>query len=89
MDRYTFTQHALFEMEHRGLGREIVEKVIGNPEQQWNVGEGRVVLQSRVSIGVHKKTYLIRVFVDVNRDPPEVVTAYKTSKMEKYWREKP
>ena len=27
-----------------------------------------------------------RVFVDVDRDPPEVVTVYRTSKLEKYWR---
>jgi hypothetical protein len=29
---------------------------------------------------------LLRVFVDVDRDPPEVVTVYRTSKIEKYWR---
>jgi len=28
----------------------------------------------------------LRVFVDVRREPPEVVTAYWTSKVEKYWR---
>jgi len=26
------------------------------------------------------------VFVDIDRQPPEVVTAYRTSKIEKYWR---
>ena len=30
--------------------------------------------------------YLVRVFVDVDRDPAEVVTVYQTSKIEKYWR---
>jgi len=30
---------------------------------------------------------LVRVFVDIARVPPEVVTAYQTSKIEKYWRE--
>ena len=30
--------------------------------------------------------YLLRVFVDVDRSPPEVVTVYRTSKMEKYRR---
>jgi len=28
--------------------------------------------------------YLVRVFVDVDRTPEEVVTAYRTSKIEKY-----
>lgn len=33
-----------------------------------------------------EKAYVVRAFVDVWRKPPEVVTAYKTSKVEKYWR---
>ena len=32
------------------------------------------------------REYLVRVFVDVDRSPAEVVTAYKTSKILKYWR---
>jgi hypothetical protein len=32
------------------------------------------------------RVYLVRVFVDVDREPPEVVTAYRTSKLAKYWR---
>jgi hypothetical protein len=28
--------------------------------------------------------HLIRVFVDVDRTPPEIVTAYRTSQIEKY-----
>jgi len=30
---------------------------------------------------------MVRVVVDVDREPNEVVTAYRTSKIEKYWRE--
>ena len=30
--------------------------------------------------------YLVRVFVDVYRNPDEVVTVYMTSKLAKYWR---
>ncbi len=32
------------------------------------------------------KIYLLRVFVDTGRLPAEVVTAYRTSKVEKHWR---
>jgi hypothetical protein len=31
-------------------------------------------------------TFLVRAFVDIDRDPAEVVTAYRTSKIGKYWR---
>jgi len=34
------------------------------------------------------KEYLVRAFVEINRDQIEVVTAYRTSKIEKYWRDK-
>ncbi len=29
---------------------------------------------------------LIRVVLDIDREPSEVVTVYRTSKIEKYWR---
>jgi len=45
-----------------------------------------VVVQSRVSSGSGKGLYLVRIVVDTDREPPEVVTAYRTSKVKKYWR---
>ena len=48
---------------------------------------GRVVLHSRVEMGSPAKMYLVRVFVDVDRNPPEVVTVYRTSRISKYWRQ--
>ncbi len=41
---------------------------------------GRVVAQGLIG------EYLLRVFIDIDRTPPEVVTAYQTSKIEKYRR---
>jgi hypothetical protein len=35
------------------------------------------------------RRYLVRVIVDVEQDPPVVVTAYRTSKIEKYWKAEP
>lgn len=43
------------------------------------------MLQSRIEL--KGRIYLVRVFVDIDRVPPEVVTAYRTSKIEKYWRD--
>ena len=31
------------------------------------------------------KIYLLRVVVDENEEPPVIVIAYRTSKIEKYW----
>jgi hypothetical protein len=36
--------------------------------------------------GAPPATYLLRVFVDIDRQPPDVVTVYRTSKITKYWK---
>lgn len=81
---YIVTAHAETEMERRGIGREVVLRVMAGPEQTADVRPGRVVLQSRVT--QEGRVYLVRVFVDVDRQPAEVVTVYRTSKVSKYWR---
>jgi hypothetical protein len=45
-----------------------------------------VVYQSRIEFEEPVKIHLLRVFVDIDRQPAEVVTAYRTSKVEKYWK---
>lgn len=83
---YVITPHAVFEMERRGLSEQIVRSVLSAPEQRLEVRRGRVVLQSKVSLGEPARIYLVRVIVDIDRQPAEVVTAYRTSRISKYWR---
>ena len=70
---YTITDHADFEIGRRGLKRETIDRVLKNPEQRFDVRLGRVVLQSRIQESGEE--FLIRVFVDADRMPAEVVTA--------------
>ena len=58
--------------------------VLFAPERVEMVRLGRAVFQSRMELGEPSRTYLLRVFVDVDRRPVAVVTAYRTSKIEKY-----
>lgn len=81
-----FTDHALIEMARRDISQEHVRNVLANPEQTEIVREGRAIYQARYDMGEPPKTYILRVFVDVDRKPPHVVTVYRTSKIEKYWR---
>ena len=82
---YVITDHGVTELKRRGLSEETIDGVLKNPAQRSEVRPGRVVLQSRVQeFGVE---YLVRVFVDIDRTPAEVVTAYRTSKVSKYWRD--
>jgi len=83
---FIFTDHALNEMARRQITENNVKLVLAKPEQTEMVREGRAVYQLRLEMGEPPKTYLIRVFVDINPRPPYVVTVYRTSKIEKYWR---
>ena len=84
--KYNLTDHARDEMTRRQITEADVANVLAAPEQTETVRTGRAVYQSRLEIGVPPKAYLLRVLVDTIRDPPDVVTAYRTSKVEKYWR---
>ncbi|TAJ91935.1 DUF4258 domain-containing protein [bacterium] len=83
---FVITDHAASELGWRGVSEEIVRQVLTSPEQGEQIRPGRVVLQSRITMGLQGKEYLIRVFVDVDRKSAEVVTAYRTTKISKYWR---
>jgi len=84
---HSISRHAAAEMERRGLDQAVVHRVLIAPEQREAVRPGRDVLQSRIELD--GEIYVVRVFVDVDRSPAEVVTAYRTSKIEKYWRAEP
>jgi len=86
---FVITDHARWEIGRRGLSEDMIWNVLKAPEQQFEVRPGRAVLQSRVTMGEPPRAYLIRVFVDVDSRPAKVVTAYRTSKIAKYWREQP
>jgi hypothetical protein len=60
-----------------------------HPVSALRIAPGRDVLQSLVSLGTPPKQYVVRLFVDVDRRPPEVVTAYRSVKIAKYWRRDP
>jgi len=66
------------------MWQKFLPRVLG--EQTENIREGRDVYQSRIEMGEPPKTYLLRVFVDRDREPSEIVTVYRTIKIEKYWR---
>ena len=81
---YLITDHAAMEMKRRDISAEMIAGVLKKPEQRLDIRSGRVVLQWRIQ--EPGAEYLVRVFVDIDRNPAEVVTAYRTSKVLKYWR---
>ena len=86
LQNYILTNHARWEMQQRSITEAHVAAVLTAPEQREEIRPGRCVYQSRLTFGEPPKVHLVRVFVDIDRDPPEVVTVYRTSKVQKYWR---
>ena len=78
--------HGRQQLRVRGIPVSLVDLTLRNPDQRLPVRAGREVFQRRF-VELPGAVYsLVRVFVDVDRTPPEVVTAYRTSKVGKYWR---
>jgi hypothetical protein len=74
-------EHAIGRMSKRQITESDVRSVLAAPEDVLPVREGRVVAQAMIG------THLLRVFVDVDREPPDVVTVYRTSQIAKYRRQ--
>ena len=79
-----FSDHAAHQINRRGIFPKDVHAVLANPYSIELLREGRVVVQGLVMSEVSRRPALLRIFVDVDRNPPVIVTAYKTSKLEKY-----
>lgn len=79
-----FSGHATNQMNRRGITDEDVREVLAGPLRIELLRDGRVVVQGLVASEVPPTSALLGIFVDVDRNPPVIVTAYKTSKLEKY-----
>lgn len=82
---FVLSRHAGWEIARRGLDLGLVQEVLRAAEQVVTIRPGRVVFQSRHFLGLPPKQYLVRVVVDIDREPAVVVTAYRTSRIAKYW----
>ncbi|MHB1512868.1 MAG: DUF4258 domain-containing protein [Acidiferrobacter sp.] len=85
MTSYIITNHARDEMALRGIAEWALDAVMRNPGQIVPVKNDLVAYQSIVSSDPGPDM-LIRVIVTQGDIPLRVVTAYRTSKVTKYWR---
>ena len=84
--RVVLSDHAIAEARRRGIDEATVVAVATNPEQRELVRPQREVRQSRFADPAGGRLWLIRVIVDCGEHVDTVVTAYRTSKVSKYWR---
>jgi hypothetical protein len=81
---FCWSFHALIEAGRRRIARDVVEQVVCDPQQVVMIDDRREIRQSIDEAGA-----LVRVIVDIENDPVVIVTAYRTSKVAKYWRGSP
>ncbi len=74
-----FTKHVLERMKIRGITKEEIVDTINNPEKEINDTFGNIIAHKV------KKKYLLRVFYYKRENSKIIITAYKTSKIDKYF----
>lgn len=84
MKSLRISSHARNEALRRGIPLEVLESVVRNPQQVVPALGNKVVHQSRMNI--EGKEFLIRAVVAETAEENVVVTVYRTSKIDKYWR---
>jgi hypothetical protein len=84
--KYELSSHVQKEMSRRGIPLAVVESVLAGPAQKVPEHGDVICYQSQVDI--NQKPYLVRVMVNEKAVPPKVVTVYRTSKINKYWKPK-
>jgi hypothetical protein len=72
-------------MGRRQIPKEWLDLLMDAPEQRMQQPNGTELLQSRLTTK-DGKMFLLRCVVALGRNPAVVVTVYRTSKIEKYWR---
>ncbi|MBI4229741.1 MAG: hypothetical protein HY608_02785 [Planctomycetes bacterium] len=70
----------------RGIAHDLMLRIAESPEQVVSVRAGREIRQSRIPTGEPGKWHLVRLIVDFGEGGAVVVTAYRTSRIGKYWR---
>jgi hypothetical protein len=86
LEEYRIKPLALFQLRRRQISDAALRQLLQSPDQIIEDRNGRYIYQSRIRFTDSGKEYLIRVVVDLTSDPAEVVTAYRTSNIKKYWR---
>lgn len=83
---FRYSRHAEEEMLRRGIPRALADGVLLRPQQIVLERGSRKAYQSKV-VFVDGRRFLLRLIVDDASDPAVVITMYRTSKIEKYWRQ--
>jgi hypothetical protein len=78
--------HAFQAMRRRGIRLPELRRALAEPDERVAVRPGRVICQ--ILLQESDRRSLLRVVVDVDQAPPRVLTAYRTSRVARYRRQR-
>jgi len=80
-----FTDYARFEMQRRRIDEAQIRALLAHPQQSIPGRKGRIIVQGKYEDHVEGKEMLLRVITERVGKEVRIITAYKTSKIGKYW----
>jgi hypothetical protein len=80
-----FSKHAREQMSRRGINYESVLMVVSRPDQTITDNEESTTVIYQSLIKESNRMFLLRVFVNRDKQPNVIVTLYKTTKISKYY----
>ena len=86
MQKIDFTKYSELQTQERKIRKHDVVDTLQSPEQILSGRRGRKIAQKKLEREGEKG--LLRVIFEEKADTKIVITAYWTSKIEKYWRPK-
>lgn len=63
----------------------MIDQIMNAPQQTVDETEPRQKVYQSVITFPENKTYLVRVFIDTEKEPNVVKSVYRTSKLDKYY----
>lgn len=81
---FVLSKHAENEMLRRQISREQVESLMEHPDQIVEAHGGLVCYQCLSA--KEGKPCLLRAVINESVDPKKIVTIYRTTKVQKYWK---
>ena len=85
---FVFSNHAVEQMQRRNINREDVDNTMFYPEQTLTDTENPEIRIYQSLLNENGQMFLLRVFVNIIKQPNVIVTLYKTTKIQKYYESK-
>ena len=85
---FIISKHAHEQMIRRSINYETVLSTVTRPDQTIVNDEDPAIVICQSLIKEDEQMFLLRVFVNVEKQPNVIVTLYKTTKISKYYEDK-